>query len=63
MIELNQTIVNEYIRKIIVHAPDKSSGHRVQKVEIVWSFLEEVGIPSLPTILNIQKTLKAQKTA
>lgn len=61
--ELNQTIVNEYIRKIIVHAPDKSSGHRVQKVEIVWNFLEEVGIPSLPTILNIQRTLKAQKTA
>jgi DNA invertase Pin-like site-specific DNA recombinase len=61
--ELNQTIVNEYIHKIIVHAPDKSSGHRVQKVEIVWNFLEEVGIPSLPTILNIQKTLKAQKTA
>lgn len=61
--ELNQTIVNEYIRKIIVYAPDKSSGHRVQKVEIVWNFLEEVGIPSLPTILNIQKTLKAQKTA
>ena len=27
--ELTPTIVNEFIKKIIVHAPDKSSGHRV----------------------------------
>ena len=29
--ELTPTIVNEFVKKIIVHAPDKSSGHRVQK--------------------------------
>ena len=32
--ELTQTIVNEYIKKIIVYAPDKSSGKRKQKVKI-----------------------------
>ena len=26
--ELTPTIVNEFVKKIIVHAPDKSSGHR-----------------------------------
>lgn len=30
--ELTQTIVNEYIKKIIVFAPDKSSGKRTQNV-------------------------------
>ena len=33
--ELTPTIVNEFIKKIIVHAPDKSSGKRTQKVEII----------------------------
>ena len=28
--ELTPTIVNEFVKKIIVHAPDKSSGHRRQ---------------------------------
>jgi len=26
--ELTPTIVNEFMKKIVVHAPDKSSGHR-----------------------------------
>ena len=33
--ELTPTIVNEFVKKIIVHAPDKSSGHRRQKIELV----------------------------
>ena len=33
--ELTQTIVNEYIKKIVVFAPDKSSGKRQQKVKIL----------------------------
>ena len=37
--ELTPTIVNEFVKKIIVHAPDKSSGHRRQKVDIVWNFI------------------------
>lgn len=37
--ELTPTIVNEFVKKIIVHAPDKSSGHRRQKVEIIWNFI------------------------
>jgi site-specific DNA recombinase len=40
--ELTLTIVNEFVKKIIVHAPDKSSGHRRQKVEIVWNFIGEL---------------------
>ncbi len=43
--ELTPTIVNEFVRKIIVHAPDKSSGHRRQKIELVWNFIGEVNLP------------------
>lgn len=32
--ELTPTIVNEFVKKIIVHAPDKSSGHRRQKYSL-----------------------------
>ncbi len=38
--ELTQTIVNEFIKQIIVYTPDKSSGKRTQKVKIVFNFLE-----------------------
>lgn len=40
--ELTPTIVNKFAKKIIVHTPDKSSGHRRQKVEIVWNFIGSI---------------------
>ena len=40
--ELTPTIVNEFVKKIVVHAPDKSSGHRRQKIEIEWNFIGEL---------------------
>ena len=44
---MTQTIVNEYIRKIVIHAPDKSSGKRRQKVEIIFNFVDKVEISVL----------------
>ena len=43
--KLTPTIVNEFVKKIIVHAPDKSSGHRRQKIELFWNFIGEVNLP------------------
>lgn len=40
--ELTPTFVNEFVKKIIVHAPDKSSGHRRQKIQIFWNFIGEL---------------------
>lgn len=37
--ELTPEIVNEFIQRIEVHAPDKSSGHRQQRVDIIYNFL------------------------
>ena len=36
--ELTPEIMHEFIEKIVVHAPDKSSGHRRQKIEIYFRF-------------------------
>ena len=61
--ELTPTIVNEYINKIIVYAPDKSSGHRQQKIKIYWNFLDEIEIPEIEGTVVYQRPLKTQKTA
>ena len=45
--ELTAQMVNDLVDKIIVHAPDKSSGHRKQKIEIYYN---AVGIIDLPTV-------------
>ena len=44
--ELTPTIVNEFVKKIIVHAPDRSSGHRRQKIQLVWNFIGKVNLPN-----------------
>lgn len=44
--ELTPTIVNEFVKKIIVHAPDRCSGHRRQKIQLVWNFIGEVNLPN-----------------
>ena len=36
--ELSPEIMHELIEKIVVHAPDKSSGHRTQEIEIYYRF-------------------------
>ncbi len=35
-------IVNKFVKRIIVRAPDKFSGPRRQKIEIVWNFIGEL---------------------
>ncbi len=45
--ELTPTIVNEYIKKILVYAPDKSGGKRQQRVKVFFNFVDEVDIPVL----------------
>ncbi|MBU5439332.1 DUF4368 domain-containing protein [Tissierella sp. MSJ-40] len=47
MQELTSTILNEFISKIIIHAPDKSSGKRKQKIEIVYNGVGILDIPEL----------------
>nr|WP_325215468.1 recombinase family protein [uncultured Oscillibacter sp.] len=61
--ELTPTIVNEFVKQIIVYAPDKSSGKRTQKVKIVFNFLEEVEVPEISEPVITQTTYGRRKTA
>ena len=56
--ELTPTIVNEFVKKIIVHAPDKSSGHRRQKIQLVWNFIGEVNLPNDDQTIERQRKSK-----
>ena len=61
--DLIPAIVNGYIRKIIVYAPDKSSGHCRQKGGNCWIFLDGNEIPEIEGTVVYQRPLKMQKTA
>ena len=61
--ELTQAIVNEYIKKIIVFAPDKSSGKWTQKVKIYFNFVDDVDIPVISEPIITQTTYERRKTA
>ena len=54
--KLTPTILNDMVNAVYVHAPDKSSGHRVQEVEISYNY---VGI--LPA--SLLQSLQHAKTA
>ena len=43
--ELSARVVNDLIDKIVIHAPDKSSGHRVQQVDIYYTAIGVIDIP------------------
>ena len=60
--ELTPTIVNEFIKKIVVHAPEKIDGKRFQKVDIVFNFVGEVHLPTDPQTEQ-KEANKQEKTA
>lgn len=53
--ELSPTILHEFIEKIVVHAPDKSSGKRKQKVEIFYNAIEISDVPGEDEMVCISK--------
>ena len=53
-------MLNDLVDKILVHAPDKSSGHRKQKIEIYYN---AVGIIDLPTNTGSKQDSSASKLA
>ena len=61
--ELTPTIVNEYIKKIEVFPPDKSSGKRVQKVKIYFNFVDDVEIPVISEPVVAKSTPGRRKPA
>lgn len=42
--ELTATLVNQFIQRIVVHAPDRSSGKRTQQVDIYYNFIGQLPV-------------------
>ena len=61
--ELTPTIVNEFIKKIIVYAPEKSGTRRIQKVKIIFNFLDELDMPEIGEPVVTETTYGRSKTA
>ena len=60
--ELTSAMIHEYIDKIVVHEADKSSGERVQQVDIHLNFIGKFDIPSSePTPEEIAAEEKARE--
>lgn len=57
--ELTPEIMHELIEKIVIHAPDKSSGHRIQEIEIHYRF--DVAVTTV--VANSMKYDKKRKAA
>ena len=43
--ELTNQMINEFVEKILVHAPDKSTGDRIQEVDIYLNFIGHIEVP------------------
>jgi len=44
--ELTTPMINEFVEKIVVHAPDKSTGDRMQEVDIYLKFIGRFELPA-----------------
>ncbi len=42
--ELTPLLLHEFVEKIIVHAPDRSSGQRVQQIDVHYNFIGEIDL-------------------
>ena len=40
--ELTPALLREFVEKVVVHAPDKSSGHRIQRIDIHYNFIGKI---------------------
>lgn len=43
--ELTPQLLHEFVEKIVVHEADKSSGHRVQQIDVYYNFIGEIEFP------------------
>ena len=61
--ELTPIIVNEFIKKVVIYAPEKSGTKRIQKVRIIFNFLDELDLPEIGEPVITETTYGRRKTA
>ena len=42
--ELTPALLREFVEKVVVYAPDKSSGHRVQRIDVHYTFIGAIDL-------------------
>ena len=57
--ELTTPMINEFIEKIIVHAPEKVDGDRVQEIEIYLKFIGQFELPAPE--LTVEETKRQEQ--
>ena len=45
--ELTAPMLHEFVEKILVHEADKSSGERIQKVDVYLNFVGKIDLPEV----------------
>jgi len=55
--------VNEFVKKIIVYAPEKQGSKRIQKIRIIFNFLDELDMPEIGEPVVTESTYGRRKTA
>ena len=61
--KLTPTIMNKFIKQIIVYAPEKFNSKRAQKIKIVFNFLEGVEVPEISEPVVTETIYGCRKTA
>ena len=59
--ELTPTILNEFIEKIVIHAPVKTDGKRTQEIEIYYNSVGVLDLPNAEEMILALKERKRQK--
>jgi hypothetical protein len=59
--ELTTPMLNEFIHKILVHEADKSSGERVQDVDVYFNFIGNFTLPKEEVILTPEELAAQEK--
>lgn len=59
--ELTTPMLNEFIEKVIVHEADKSTGDRVQKIEIYLNFIGAFTVPKAEAALTAEQEAREQR--
>ena len=61
--KLTPTIVNEFIKQILVYAPEKSGTKRVQNIRIIFHFLDELDMREISEPIVTETISGRGKTA
>ena len=59
--ELTTPMLNEFIEKVVVHEADKSTGDRVQKVDIYLNFIGAFTVPKMEDALTAEQEAREQR--